>query len=362
MANKIPLALERLVSAIKSSKTVFFTPVYTTFLQLPDEYLNSHQKLVCIALMQLGQATRVLDQIKLEDSQFQLSAGKIAELTGLSRSQSNRALKTLPNSLNILKRRKMFKAGELVTFKIMDSSGAEISGNNSGLAPYFFFEYTAPNNKISLGGKVTKDVKPKPAKKQTEIPFNENPDFDLKMRQLKVLGKYFSDSELEVFTGHSLIEIVKTVDYYLSALYVKQQQSGSGAILNYGWLKKAFNEYKIALAPEKEKVLKAVSYIQNLHTEILRIIGRKELNIDFKLIQTAGPQFCFNDFVNVPRLQEFFESQLTKLSSAEKTKLSELCSRIHKSLIPVFKKNSVPEESQISHIKYAVINKHFNLL
>lgn len=366
MANKIPLALERLVNSIQSGKTLLFGKVYTTFLSYPDNIINSNQKLVLIAFMQLGEASRIMDQVKGMDMQFQLSAKNIAVLTGLSATQANNAIKDLPRAVNELHRKKIFKQGEKIVFKIKDISGNDINKNNSGVAPYFYFEYTAPKDKISFGAEYVKEGKSLKQKSSNpaEPLYNKNTDlkFNEKMEYLKKLHEYFSEQELEQFASYKLLMIVKVVDYYLKSLKIKQQQHGNNAVLSLTWLKKAFTSYKIDLDPQKEKLLRATEYLADLHNEIVKAITTKNIPTSFKFLHNKPPQYNLSNINHVSKLQQLFFEKYDELTVEQQQELELLSTKLRTLLAHKFKKLGISDKSAIHGIKSAIVFRHLNLI
>lgn len=366
MANKIPLALERLVHSIQSGKVLLHAKVYTTFLSYPDEIINANQKLLLIAFMQLGEASRLMDKVKGLDMQFQLNAKSIGTLTGLTANQANRALIDLPRAVNELARRKVYKKSEKIVFKLQDVSGQPIDKNGTGVAPYIYFEYTAPTDKIKFGAEYQKEKKIDPAKQDAPAGklYDKSKDFQYnqKMEYLRKLKDYFTDNELEEFTSYKVIMIVKAVDYYLRSLEIKRHQHGNNAVLSLGWLRKAFTEYKIGMDPQKEILLESINYLRGLHDRIVKVVAAKGITHRFTFLHGKPPKYDVHNIDHIVKLQKLYHTAYEEMEESMREELESLTNVSYGILKKEFESRQIDEKTALYRTRSAILFRHLNYI
>lgn len=348
---KNSVILTNLVHALTRRKTILYTNVFSTFLAIPEFLLNSHQKLVCIGFMVLCEASNIV-----KDAQIQIGIPDLGKLCGLSRYQAQRALSGLSQALENVMANGILGTDESIKFQIKDVNGNVIKKNKTGIASFYEFEYCNPRLKKRVGIEVHQtEIKTNP----NSEPYDKSKDiyYELKIKELQRMKEYFSDAELSVFLPYPLERIGYVTDYFL-----KQRKD---KVLSHGWLKKAFKDFEIHPDKQRERIIRELEFLRNIHKRVLELVDEKKIYFEHLKIFVNGhePKYHHIGFREDCALQDMFFENIEKLNYNETQELEASVHEVYNLLKDKFASVGLYnfKDAEI-HIKHAIVNKHFNLI
>lgn len=310
-SNRPEFSLKAFLQKIISHKTRRYARVWNTFNSIPDDILNSRQKIIIQSFMIFSGATDVLEALELSNK-FQLPTGMIADQSGLTRYQTRAAIKSLPAAVEKLQKMEYFKYGESLVFKVYDENGTpigKIDQNKTGESYYYIFEYQEPrSNKLSLKGYTDVSDESAIPKSYNDPSYRSDMDpfYAEKKKVLQQLNAYFPTNEHLNLVYFDLKDIEKAVKYYLLTVQEKTEEAeAKGDDINkvqlkYPWLKKCLDEkwYQSAVTPAM-KLIDEIDYLKITFAKIRSFVTAEKINSDLILTHKDKPLHTVNEFNSI---------------------------------------------------------------
>ncbi len=266
-----------LTENILKGSEIWSSRVYTTFLQIPAEILNSNSKIVCLVLQCLAKMTYLNSNQLLDFNNEAMS-----KFTGIPPGTINRVLTNLQSQVTAANK------------WLIDNNFSErievVKLKQFGTATIYNYQHTPPVIKETFNAAIqeapAKNTTPAPRKKS-----NEN-YIDLPLKQKALLKTGLDVADLEQFYKHDIEKINRNVKYFIDH-YANKDLNNPLAMF-----KKTINkDYGSTYLTESQKAIEYLKEIQaaidiitpKLTTKILEDIKKA-----YKFDPPADPEMFAN--------------------------------------------------------------------